>query len=277
MNQKIKNVTHQDMKLAYEVYGEGEHIILCFHGNGRTASDFEFLATKGRKVISVHLFLHGFSTFDSERIHKNLITDKDVKKLLEKLLKKEKVETFHWVAYSQGGRFTLSTFHHFADRVQSLNLIAPDGLNNSNFYSWSQHRWWARMLFRRWIKKPKELMLIAKALAKVKIIHPKIVSFLEFYTSDPEKFKMSYKTWSAFRQLRPNSTLIKQSLNNNKIPFKIIIGEYDKIITAKSAIQFLKKVEQPKALHKIPYGHDIFKPHILEKLFTIMTFEDYEK
>src|SRR5690554_6947469 len=102
MERKIESVTLQDLKLSYEVYGEGNTVILCFHGNSRSAEDFKFLERKTRKIISIHLFLHGYSTFSPSRIHEDLITSKDVEKLLEKLLTKEKVDRFHWVAYSQG-------------------------------------------------------------------------------------------------------------------------------------------------------------------------------
>src|SRR5690554_1782843 len=276
MNENIKSVKLKDLKLSYEVYGEGNTVILCFHGNSRSAEDFKFLERKTRKIISIHLFLHGYSTFSPSRIHEDLITSKDVEKLLEKLLTKEKVDRFHWVAYSQGGRFTLSAFSAFAHRVKSLFLIAPDGLDDKNFYSWTQRRWTARKLFQRWVNKPQELMRISRGLAKVKIIHPKIVDFLDFYTSDQEKLETAFKTWSAFRDIRPSNEVVKQTLEENDIHFNLIIGEYDKIITPKSAESFLDKVEQIEALKIIPFGHDIFKPHIEKELLALMPFEDFD-
>lgn len=196
--------------------------------------------------------------------------------MLEKLLTKEKVDEFHWVAYSQGGRFTLSAFPAFAHRVKSMFLIAPDGMDDNNFYSWSQRQWWTRKLFRRWVRKPEELMSISRGLAKVKIIHPKLVDFLDFYTSDPEKFEMAYKTWSAFRNLRPSNEEVKQTLDEHDINFNMIIGEHDRIITSISATQFLDQIDQIDALKIIPYGHDIFKPHIEKELLALMPFEDFD-
>src|SRR5690554_409426 len=201
MNENIKSVKLKDLKLSYEVYGEGNTVILCFHGNSKSAEDFKFLARKTRKIISVHLFLHGYSTFSSERIYKDLIQKKHVIQLIEKILTKEKVNNFHWVAYSQGGLFTLTAFPTFAKRIKSLFLIAPDGMNKKGFYTWSQHQWWARKLFKRWVEKPHELMSISRVLAKGKIIHPKLVDFLDYYTSDPERLNMAYETWSAFRDI----------------------------------------------------------------------------
>ncbi len=272
MNGHLKNVSLDDFHLFYEVYGNGKTAILCFHGNGRTAEDFKFLQSKSRKIISVHLFLHQYSTFSSSRIKDGKIYAKDVEKLLEKILKKENVSTFHWVAYSQGGRFTLSAFPLLAVRVESLYLLSPDGLNDKNFYSWAQRQWWTRRLFKRWLHKPKELMKIARFLSFLKIISPKIVNFLEFYSSDQVRFNRAYKTFVGFRNLRPSNSEIKKALNQYSIPFTIIIGKYDQIISAESAKNFLNQIDCPHALKIIPFGHDIFKPHIEKKLLKIMEF-----
>ncbi|MBW7868738.1 MAG: alpha/beta hydrolase [Brumimicrobium sp.] len=273
MEEKLKEVQLEDFKLFYEVYGNGNNAILCFHGNGRSAEDFRFLATEERKIISIHLFLHHYSTFSPERIETGEITPLHVEKLLEKILENENVDTFHWVAYSQGGRFTLCAFPYFAHRVKSMYLIAPDGMNNYSFYSWTQRQWWARMLFKRWVQKPNELMSISKFLMKFRLIHPKVIDFLEFYADNPERLKIGYQSWSSFRNLKPSNTEIRHALQYNHIKFEIIIGQYDQIISKKSARKFLKKVKNQDALKLLPFGHNIFKPEIQEELFRLLEFD----
>lgn len=277
MNEQIehikRSVSIDDLKLSYKVYGNGKTAVLCFHGHGRSSEDFHFLASEDRKIISVDLFLHGDSTFDSSRVYKNLVTADDVEKLLEKLLSEEKVSKFHWVAYSQGGRFTLSVFPRFSSRVSSLNLLAPDGLNDKNFYSWSQRRWWARSLFARWVKRPGELMSITKALAKAKLIRPKIVDFLDYYTEDRERLKLAHATWRGFRKLRPDNNAIRIELDKNNIPFQLIMGQYDQIITVESAKGFLSDISRLDSLVVLPYGHDLFKPEIKNELKQLLNFE----
>jgi pimeloyl-ACP methyl ester carboxylesterase len=154
----------------------------------------------------------------------------------------------------------------------SVQLLAPDGLNDTNFYSWSQRRWWARRLFKRWTEKPHELLTVASALAKVNVIHPKIVDFLKFYTGDHKKFKRAFHTWSAFRNLRPKPKRIREALNGHPIPFRLIIGEFDRIITKKSAEGFLSKISQPAALTVIPAGHDFFREDVIEMVKETLDF-----
>lgn len=256
-------VEHNDLRLSYLVFGTGKENIIAMHGHGKHALDFDFLGDESKRVISINLFLHGESTFSDERLKRNLININDVEKLLEKLLEKENITDFHFVAYSQGGRFVLSVLPYFAARLKSVQLLAPDGLNDKNFYSWSQRRWWARRLFKRWTNKPKELITLASGMAKIRLIHPKIVDFLKFYTSDEKKLKRAYYTWFAFRNLRPNPTLIREALNNHSIPFRLIIGEFDRVITEKSAKGFLEKIEKPSSLKIIPTGHDFFREDVI--------------
>lgn len=272
-NTEKRSVSIGDLVLAYRVFGSGANPILCFHGHGRSSEDFRFLARRSRKIIAIDLFLHGDSTFDDKRIHEDLITESDVEKLLEKIVEKENVSAMHWVAYSQGGRFALTLFPFFYERIKSFSLMAPDGLNDKNFYSWSQRRWWARKLFRRWIKKPEELMSISRALVKTKLIRPKIVDFLDYYTSHQQRLELAYATWSGFRKLRPDEQLLSRLLNKNEFPFQLIIGKYDQIISPASAEKFLQRIDQREALRLLPHGHDLFKNNVVEELEHLLNFE----
>ncbi|PHR48059.1 MAG: hypothetical protein COA32_05910 [Fluviicola sp.] len=274
VEKEIKEIVLDDLKLEYHIYGKGNTHVLCFHGHGKSADDFEFLSSQDRKIVSVNLFLHGNSTFDASRITTNLLTSKDVEKLLEKLFFKEKISEFHWVAYSQGGRFLLTTLPYFGSRVKSIHLLAPDGLNDKNFYSWSQRRWWARKLFRRWTKKPHELLGISKALVKGKIIRPKVVDFLQYYAEDKKRLKLAYSTWAGFRNLRPSTDEIRNVIEQKNIPMKLIIGEYDQIIPKSSAEKFLGKIGIPESLISLPFGHDLFREEVIEELKKNIKFQD---
>ena len=59
-----------DLKIEYLVFGSGQECIICMHGHGKSAKDFEFLQSKQRKIISINLFHHGNSYFPESRIEK---------------------------------------------------------------------------------------------------------------------------------------------------------------------------------------------------------------
>lgn len=204
MEERLEKVSLDDFELFYEVYGDGDTAILCLHGNSRSAKDFQFLANPNRKIISIHLFLHGYSTFDKKRVERGDVRTEEFNVLIELILQKENINSFHWLAFSQGGRFTFASFPFFAKKVDSLTLIAPDGLDDKNFYSWSQRQFLARRLFRYFLKHPSFLLKSVSFLVKIRVLHPKMNEFMEYYTSDKERFEMAYKTWSSFRNIRPS-------------------------------------------------------------------------
>lgn len=268
-----QQVKYKDILLAYEKYGSGKNVFVCFHGNDRSPKDFEFLGNEHRCILSIYLFFHGSSTFSEERLKHSQIKSEGLVEMIKLILQKENVTRFHLLAYSQGGRFALCIYPFLAENIVSFTLIAPDGLNDKNFYAWSQRQGWARALFRRWIKKPQELLAITRFLVKLHIIHPKMIEFMEHYTSQPDVLARAYKTWAGFRRLRPNYKALEKNIIARRTEFLLIVGEYDAIITAKSAIKFMQKIKQPH-LAIIPFGHDVFKPHILD---TLKTFIDEQE
>ncbi len=279
MHNKLSNrlvregkVALNDAALHYLVYGNGEKTIICFHGHGKSAKDFSFLSADDRRIISVNLFFHGESKLPLSRVEKNPISPKELVSLFEVLLEKENVDKFHLVAYSQGGRFGLCLFPHFINRIKSAYFMAIDGMNDNNIYSRAPRRKSARALFKYWTQKPKSMLFTAGVLAKLSIIHPKLLEILEYYASDKERFLISYYAWAAFRKLRTDEQRLKQLLQENKVIFKVVTGEFDKIITTKTAQGFLERINQPKALITIPWGHDFFKDEAKELLLPILKF-----
>lgn len=271
----MKNVQHNDLNLSYLVFGTGEEVVLCFHGHGKSAEDYAFLAKSSRRIISINLFLHGDSTMGEHRTTKDLITHEDLKILVEKILLQETVQNFHLIAYSQGGRFALCIIPHFIAQLKSIHLMAIDGMNNYNFYSWTQRWKWTRKLFKRWTEKPEELNNVAAFLARIKVIDRKLYDFLNYYTSENERITLGYQAWATFRKLKPNYKLLKKVLLQHKTPFYYIIGKNDKIITLKTAKKFLSKINQEKSLTVIPFGHDLFKPEAIDVLIKTIKIEEY--
>ncbi len=275
ISEDLKTVSDNDLVLTYEVYGHGENKLLCFHGHGKSAKDYAFLETPHRTVISVNLFFHGGSFMPEQRIEKKPVTPKEIYQLIQLIFVQEKCENdaIHLIAYSQGGRFGIALLPYFMEQFASIHFIAVDGMDDNNIYSRTQRKYLARKLFKYWTKKPKSLVFIAQLLVKIRIIHPKLFELLTFYTSDPKRFIISYKAWAAFRALRTDEIALKKLFKNYPNRFKLIIGQYDQIITSKTAKQFLKRIEREDALMEIPFGHDVFKASAQKYIFEKIMIE----
>lgn len=267
-----KKIKLNDLELEYLIFGEGPEIIICLHGHGRSAEDFQFLYSENRKIISINLFFHGASIFPEDRIEKDPLRIDEFIQLFGKILENEHVNHFHLLAFSQGGRFSLCLLPYFSKNILSLTLISPDGMDNNSFYNWSSRQKWARRLFVNFEKKPSKLLRLSSVAAKTKLMRPKVKAFVHQFASDAITFKRASATWRAFRNMLPDNKAISAALKENKIPFKIIMGSYDQVIRPKQAYSFAQKIGFPESVVEIPNGHDFFKESSINKFIHLLPF-----
>lgn len=267
-----KSIEYKTFSLSYQVFGEGREVVLCLHGHGRSSDDFHFLENKNVRVISLDLFFHGTSTIPLNRVDSNPVKWDEILPVFENLLAQEKVESFHILAFSQGGRFALLLLESLPDRIRTFTLLAPDGLNNKSFYNWSSRQQFFRMLFHRWQTKPEKLQRLADFSVKMKLMRPKVRDFVYHFSSNPDTMLRASQTWMAFRKLQPTPSKTGEIVRKFKIPFTIIMGKYDQVIRPQQALLFLKNAGLPEKIVEIENGHDFFKPVSIERFLPFLPF-----
>lgn len=273
MEELGKTVNKGDLQLEYFIYGSGDKTVVCMHGHGRSAHDFDFIASEKRRVISIHLFFHGESFFPEERIEKQALTTAEFIDLFKLILLQEKVDRFHLLAFSQGGRFSLVALPHFPKDILSVTLIAPDGMDNNSFYNWSSRQHWARRVFKGFEGDPSRLITLSNIAAKVKLMRPKVKDFVHQFASDKHAFKRASLTWRAFRQVLPDNSAIAKTIQENHIPFRIIMGTHDQVIRPKQAYAFVEKLGLKKdVVVEIDNGHNFFKKSSIPKFVDLLLF-----
>ncbi len=272
MSNTINIVSNGELRLEYYSFGIGDEIVICLHGHGRNATDFEFIATENKRVISIHLFHHGNSYFPIERIEQKPLLTIEIIQLLQIILTKEKIDQFHLFAFSQGGRFSLCLIPFFAEKIKTITLISPDGMNNNSFYNWSSRRRWARSIFRYFEKNPTRLLFYNQIALKTKLIRPKVATFVNEFSSNQKSFIRASRTWQTFRYLKPDCQAIKSTLNKYPIPFLIIMGRYDQVIRPKQAYKFARVIGKEENVLEIPNGHNFFKSSSINKFIHFLPF-----
>lgn len=255
-----------NVTLEYYIEGSGQNTLVCFHGHGRDVEDFLFLAKKDRKLILIVLPHHGKSQFPLERIENQPLTIQEFNSIFTKILDKEANDNFHFIGFSQGGRFVLSLLPFYKDRLQSVQVISPDGMDPMSFYNKTSRIRLARLLFQKWEDSPKSFIRMAKFAYHIGLVRPKVFTFIELFAGNKTKFQRASRTWRGFRNIKPDFNAISSSLNSNKIYFKVIMGKYDQIIRTRQAVEFLNQIDLPEALIEIECGHDFFKKNNLLRL-----------
>jgi pimeloyl-ACP methyl ester carboxylesterase len=263
-------ITEANLTLEYYINGSGDDTLICFHGHGRQVDDFLFLKHKDRKLILIVLPHHGNSQFPAERIKTQPLSVTELSSMFTKILEKEAVVDFHFIGFSQGGRFVLSLFPHYANRLKSVHVISPDGMDPMSFYNRTSRMRLARLLFQKWENSPETFIRMAKLVFKLGLIRPKVFSFIELFAANKEKFQRASRTWRGFRNITPDLNAIGKSLDSNNIYFRVIMGKYDQVIRTRQAESFLKRINQVDALIEIECGHDFFKKENLKLLSDVL-------
>jgi len=256
---KSKLISKGKVQIEYYSNGSGEETIICLHGHGRTVDDFNFLNSESTRLILIVLPHHGKSLFPADRIEKDPLTIEEFNQLFELILLNESIKEFHFVAFSQGGRFVLSIIPFQEKNIKSVHLISPDSMDYKSFYNRASRNWFARKLMKSWEQNPKGFINNARIFYKLGLVRPKVFSFIQKFAADKETYQRASITWRGFRNIKTDIECLKNILKKNQFRFVVIMGKYDQVIRTKQARLFLKNINQPKSLIEIECGHDFFK------------------
>lgn len=246
---------YQQARLHYTKTGDGQQVVLLFHGFGQDKNIFDQLATthfKSYTLYAFDLFFHGKSSwgYSEEPLEKHFwIT------CMKAFLSENKIEKFSVVGFSLGGRFALSLIEGFSKQVDHLYLLAPDGIKTSFWYSLATYPVLFRKLFKSMINHPNRFFNIANMLTRLSVMDKGLIRFAESQMNTEEKRNRVYYSWVVFRHLSFSQKKLIALLNTCQTPVTLVLGEFDKVITHKNLHPFVKRVPQMK-LVLLRCGHN---------------------
>ena len=204
----------------------GNRPLLMFHGYGQDASVFN-----GIEGYSIDLFFHGKSVWNKDETP---IEKSEWKEIIGKFLDDHRIDQFSVLGFSMGGKFAIATLEAFPDRVKEIILLAPDGIKTSFWYSLATYPFAFRNLFKSTISNHKRFLRIATSAKKLGLIDKGVLRFVETQMDSEEKRKRVYYSWVVFRHLKFDIDKIAKIINDRDIKLTLLVGRYDKIITAKN-------------------------------------------
>lgn len=225
--------------LGYQKAGKGSESILLFHGFGQDNTIFNSLINElGDRftLYSFDLFFHGQSKWLLDETPLSKIFWKE---LLGQFLIKNNIEKFSLIGFSLGGKFALACLEGYAARINSIILIAPDGIKTNFWYSLATYPLALRSLFKSMIIKPGRFLSFVKLARLLKLTDAGIIRFAKSQMDTEEKRKRVYYSWIVFRMLKFDMNDLAAIINTHKIQLTVIIGKFDKIITVKNVNRLL--------------------------------------
>ncbi|WP_080237482.1 alpha/beta hydrolase [Spirosoma rigui] len=220
---------YEGNRLAYRILGHGPVTLLAFHGfgqNGHVFSPVNELVGHQFTVLAIDLFFHGDSRYAGD----HLLTKNDWQRLIGAFLDAQRIGRFSITGFSLGGRFALSTVEAFADRVDRLILIAPDGITRSTWYDLATATTTGRWLFRYGLYHLSTLERAGHALVRVGLLNRTVMRFAELSLSTPTQRRLVYTVWTQFRLINPTISKLASSLNRHAVQVQFFTGAFDRIV-----------------------------------------------
>ena len=236
------------MNLHYQKIGNGKKILLSFHGMGQDFLCFQKFAQTFENQYVTYLFdltYHGKSGgIESNNYVENEVITKEIwKEYLEEFLRENQIKTFSIIAFSMGGRFALATVEAFAEQVEELTLLAPDGITEDPKYILATRYGLTRKIFKSVVQNNQRYHTFANLLARTGIVHKKVVKFAKMMVDTPQKQEQLYRAWVGFHQLSFDIKNLAELINNQGITTKIFMGKYDKLLPINRVIPLTKRLK----------------------------------
>jgi pimeloyl-ACP methyl ester carboxylesterase len=242
--------------LHYLKYGSGSRLLLAFHGYSNSASlfyPFESYLGKEFTILSIDLPHHGKSKWpDSQLLHKE-----DLVKMVIGLKQEYHVEQVSLMGYSLGGRVCLCLAEWMPEVIESVVLIASDGLVFNPLYYFVTKTFFGKKLFRKFLTNPAKYLKFIDWLNNKKLLNPSQYKFAMYYLESDADRAFLLKVWPGMSLIVPRMNKLRKAITAHKIPVHIFMGSYDRIIPLPHAYKFRKGLNTVQ-LHILEKGHRAF-------------------
>lgn len=241
--------------LAYQKHGKGSDVHLLFHGFGQNMKVYDTFLSLRKETdtyIVLDVFYHGQSSWKSID-HK--LTKEIWKEIMQQLMLKEGFEKFHLIGYSMGGKFSLATYELFPEQVQSLLLMAPDGIKTGFWYNMATFPGILNRVFKHVVFHPERFFKTMKVLKKVGILQKSLIKFVKSQMKTRTMRAQVYFTWIVFKPLQPSLGKIIQCLRAYQTPITLVTGKFDKMVTRENLEKFTNKIPHIKIV-ELESGHN---------------------
>jgi pimeloyl-ACP methyl ester carboxylesterase len=249
-------LTYKNSRVHYLKFGSGTKFLFCFHGYGEDAYSFLMLEnTLGRDhtLIAIDLPFHG----KTEWKESTEFTPADLQRIINSIVPLE-LQTISLLGYSMGGRISLALLQEIPSRINSVVLLAPDGLHRNFWYWFSTQTGIGNKFFGYTMKNPHWFFGGMKFLRSLNLLNKSIFRFAHSYLDDQQERELLYKRWTTMRKFVPRSSAITSALRQYHIPLRMLFGSYDRIILSKRSTQ-LDKQNDTIQVKTIRAGHQLLK------------------
>ncbi|MBC7850743.1 MAG: alpha/beta hydrolase [Chitinophagaceae bacterium] len=258
----------------YRYHIGGKHLLICFHGYGESADEFDFLQSYLDSSFSILAFdmpHHGNTIWKDDKINAFEFTG-----LIDR------VRTVHalndvritFLGYSMGCRIALACFERKSADTKQLILLAPDGLKINFWYWFATQTWFGNKIFFITISRPGWFLGILKASNALRLLNPSVYKFVLHFLDDEPMRRLLYLRWTSLSIFRPSINRIKNIIRKNNVSVHLIYGKYDRIILRSVGERFRKGIESNCTIDLLDTGHRVLQETHVHEIIKHLSMRD---
>ncbi len=243
---------YRQSKIECLKFGNGDHLLVAMHGFGDNARLFRHLAPSLSQKYTVYAL--SFPYHGDTQWKEGIFTQQDIEQIIRLVMQREQKTRITLMGYSMGGKITLTMIPKFADELDKVYLLAPDGILTHQLYDViSTPRWLVRII-KFFMQIPPLFFAIVRIAFRLKLLSKFLhdFTFNHFYTKEQRlRFFRIYDSVHAFV---PDLSHIQSLLNAREIPVEMFYGIRDEVIPVKGGEQFAAPL-LCATLHVMDKGH----------------------
>jgi pimeloyl-ACP methyl ester carboxylesterase len=254
----VQKIQLEGNLVSYQRFGNGPAVLLAFHGFGQSSEAFCLLEKAvGNQftIFAIDLFFHGNSHYKAN----HLLTKALWQQLIRAFLRVHAIDRFSLMGFSLGGRFALATAEGFADQLDQLILIAPDGITYTFWYRLATRSRLGRSLFRYALRHLPLLHTLGHTLTRLGLLNRTIMRFAEISLGTPQQRELVYQSWTQFRLIQPDLNMIANVLTDSNVRVHFFTGAFDRIVPGYYIIPLTRRLRHYE-LMVLKTGHN----HLIE-------------
>ncbi|MDP6909350.1 MAG: alpha/beta hydrolase, partial [Flavobacteriales bacterium] len=211
-----------------------DELWLAFHGYGQEAEVMQHFMQSlkpNARILSFDLPLHGKTEVRSKfQLTKDQLQTSDLADLVGRILRENTSKRCSLAGFSLGGKLVLKLVELVPGKLDSLLLVAPDGLRMNPFYNFATNTMFGRAAFRLIIKHPGPFFGISKMLSHSGLMHRKVHEFVANQMGTRKKREKVYNSWQMFKNVTPILRDVRSKIWRYHIKPTLVFGKHDKVI-----------------------------------------------
>lgn len=231
-------------KVAFDIHGNGEKVLVAFHGFGQSKAHLGALAQSlgdQYTVFVLDLFFHGSSYWSRGE---QPLTKEYWREIFEKFLEDQRIDRFSLIGYSLGGKFVLAILDSLPTRIDQIFLVSPDGIKSNLWYDLATYPAWCRVIFKSFISSPNPFFLVLKLFEQLSLLDAGLLKFTRTQMNTYQGRQRVYCSWVIFRLFKFKLNRICQKINSHNIAVVIFLGKHDRVIPIQSLREFQSRLDQ---------------------------------